>query len=197
LLEHPEVRCWYVSEDDQRLIQVQRERFIYNWRRGMSDAEYPRYEKHVRPAFERNWLRFNEFLAKEGLAQPYVRQCEVTYVNHIPKGDGWTNVGEWDQVFTVLGRTRDSQFLEVPEAARLNLNYVMPAQKGRLRVTANHAIRKRDEHIIALNLTARGRPESSQTEDILRWFDTGREWIVRGFTDLTSDKMHKIWRRIA
>jgi len=29
----------------------------------------------------------------------------------------------------------------------------------------------------------------------MEWFDLGHEWIVKGFTDFTTEHMHEIWGR--
>jgi hypothetical protein len=46
-----------------------------------------------------------------------------------------------------------------------------------------------------LTLTARGRPGSDGIPGVLQFLDVGREWIVRGFTSITTATMHKIWGR--
>ena len=38
-------------------------------------------------------------------------------------------------------------------------------------------------------------PLSSDIEDMLDWFNLGREFAVRSFIDLTSEKMHELWGR--
>ncbi len=196
LVDQLESRVWYISEDDRRLIQLQRNRFLHNWRKGDSDVEYPRYEKTILPSFQQHWSRYLEFLDAEGLDSPNVIQCEVTYVNHIPKGDGWTTIADWHQVFRMLGASAAQEFLPAPESGKFNLNYVIADKKGRLRVTANSAVRNSDgRQIIHLQLTARGNPSSSSTNDIVAWLNLGREWIVRGFTNITTESMHKIWER--
>ncbi len=195
-VDAPEVRCWYVSEDDHEIIQVQHNFFLYNWRKSDSDTEYPRYEKTIRPAFMRHWTHFLSFLQSEGLSSPDVVQCQNQYVNHLPLGEGWDTVGDWHRVLRPLAALEKLDFLPTPEIGQLNLSFLMPEKKGRLRVTANLAARKKDgKHIIVLDLLARGKPDSSDTPDIILWMNLGREWIVRGFTDITTDSMHKLWLR--
>lgn len=190
-----DLRCWFLKGPHE-LIQVQKGHFIYNWRKAGADIPYPRYEAFVRPQFEKNWRKFTEFLRGEGLAPPEVIQCEATYVNHIDEGAGWETADDVRKVFTVWGGTRQPAFLGDREASSFNLNYLMPDEKGRLRVTSNMAVRKDDgKRMITLNLTVRSKPDSSDTESILECFDVAREWIVRGFADLTSDSMHEIWGR--
>lgn len=52
------------------------------------------------------------------------------------------------------------------------------------------------EKIARLDLIARGIPDDPETQR-REWFDLGHEWITHGFTDITSDNLHKIWGRTA
>ena len=56
-------RVWFVSETGTELIQIQQDRFIFNWRKLKNEA-YPRYP-HVRESFSRALDTFRRFLAKE------------------------------------------------------------------------------------------------------------------------------------
>jgi hypothetical protein len=59
-----------------------------------------------------------------------------------------------------------------------------------------HAFRFSDaKETLQLTVSARGKPASGSTSDILEWLDLGREWVVRGFTDFTSETVHELWRR--
>jgi hypothetical protein len=44
-----------------------------------------------------------------------------------------------------------------------------------------------------LKLAAQARVDS--TEQVSDFFDLGHEWIVRGFADITTPDVHKIWER--
>jgi uncharacterized protein (TIGR04255 family) len=85
--------CWFLNEAGTKLIQVQQDRFVHNWRKiGQSD-EYPRYE-HIRKTFEVELGIFCQFLAREQLGELVPNQCEVTYVNQISSGKGWEKHGQ-------------------------------------------------------------------------------------------------------
>ena len=86
-LAHLPIRCWFMDASQVRLIQVQNDRFIHNWRKVGSTETYPHYET-IRPIFEREWSRFIEFLAGQGVPPPQIRECEISYVNHVEKGKG-------------------------------------------------------------------------------------------------------------
>lgn len=194
----PDARCWFIDETSTQLIQVQRDRFIRNWRKQhLDDEEYPRYDA-LRPRFADDWARFVAFLEREGLGRPDVNQCEVTYINHIERGLGWDSLGEAHKVFSILRTHREPrEILPDPEAIVFNARYVMPRHRGRLHVAAQPAVRRIDgKQILQLTLTARGKPDSSSPEDILAWFDEGHDWIVHGFVDVTTPAMHEIWGRL-
>ena len=195
LINQPEARCWFINESQTRLIQVQRDRFIHNWRKMEGKERYPHYEEAVRPAFESEWNRFCEFLLREGLGPPDVQQCEVQYVNHIPL-NGWKTFTDVIESLSNWPGAEHAGFLPAPESLVAITSYLMPGNAGRLRIVIEPAVRSSDGSVILqLKLIARGKPESSGAADILNWFDLGREWIVRGFTDFTSPGMHKIWER--
>ena len=143
-----------------------------------------------------NWQIFNDFLLAEGFSLPKVLQCEVTYVNLIAKRHGWQKMADWWQVFPFLAQPMKTGFLPPPESQRFNVNYVMPNENGRLRISVVNTVKDGDE-AIAMNVTARGKPASSDLNGILTWMDLGREWVVKGFTDFTSSEMHKIWQKEA
>ena len=192
-MDKPEARCWYLNKNE--LLQVQRERFIYNWRKLDTDIEYPRYERTTKPRFEQNWKLFCQFLKDEEIGQCKIVQAEVTYVNHIPKGDGWDEVKDWWNVFTIFANP-SLPFVGGPDSEKFQCSFLMPERQGRLRVSINHALRQTDgKEVINLNVMARGKPASSDTNDILKWLDMGHEWVVRGFAEITSKDMHALWER--
>ena len=190
----PEVRCWFLDSDGGQLIQVQRDRFIRNWRRVPGNDAYPSYDV-LKPRFERDWAQFHDFLAREELGRPDVNLCEATYVNHLAEGEGWSSFGHIHDVLSIIAPP-ERHFLPEPEIATLNMRYLMPDKLGRLHVTLQPAVRQGDaKPVLQLTLIARGRPASSRTEDLLAWFDIGHEWIVRGFAEVTTEAMHRLWGR--
>ena len=106
----PEIRCWFIDADNRTLIQVQRDRFVFNWRkRGVTDA-YPHYDESIRPAFQRVWQQFLEFVDQQQLGQVNVVQCEVTYVNHLDNGKGWNSASDLHEVFPCWSGRTNGEF---------------------------------------------------------------------------------------
>ncbi len=72
----------------------------------------------------------------------------------------------------------------------------MPEKKGHLIVNLKQATRTEDKvTLLVLELKTQGTGESADKEAIREWFDLAHEWIVRGFTDLTTPEIQKIWER--
>lgn len=196
LLNEPPLRCWFLNETGGRLLQLQNGHFIHNWRGVGKHDSYPRYDKSIRPAFESEWGRFCEFLANPQMPQPQINQGEVTYVNHIDRGKGWDTMRDIPHVLSCWSGDNSGDFLPAPESVVISSKYLLPDQQGRLQIVAEPAIRHVDaQEILQLTLTVRGRPSSSNLPEILKWFDLGREWVVRGFADFTHADMHTLGKR--
>ena len=189
-------RYWFISEDKTRVLQIQPDRFIGNWRKVVGDEIYPRYTGTIRPWFEREWKRYKAFVQSRNLGSLEVLQCEITYVNDIVRGQEWNEFSEALALFSYWSGGGSDGFLPLPEMLFQAASFLMPDKYGRLHVNTQRAIRKIDQkEVIKFNLFARGRPDSSSDQDVMSWMDLGREWIVRGFTDLTTRKAHSLWKR--
>jgi uncharacterized protein (TIGR04255 family) len=195
----PVPQCRFLNESGTELIQIQRDRFVHNWRKVGGGDEYPRYES-VKRRFEEELGTFCQFLAREDIGELVPNQCEVTYVNHIASGAGWERHGELGEVMTIWAARYSDTFLSEPEDVGLGFRYIIPGADGnplgRLLVSVEPAYRAEDDRpIYVLVLTARGGSIGEGIEGALGFLDIGREWIVRGFTSVTSPRMHEIWGR--
>ena len=195
-VDTPELpRVWFLSEDGSRLLQVQNDRFVANWRKAAPSHEYPRYDALIKPSFDKDFQTFLEFVDDSELGSVHVNQCEVTYVNHIVSGEGWNNFHEIDRVFSFL-KTSTGAGQPSLEDAGIHLRYRMQGQEGkpigRLHVDIQPAASTEDNrNMFVMNLTARGL-SGKGTE----FLDVGRRWIVNTFDALTTPDMHRIWRKV-
>lgn len=195
----PAPRIWFVNEPGTELVQVQQDRFIRNWRTESADNMYPRYSL-LRDQFARDFELFQSLVQQQNWGTLEPNQCEVTYVNMIPAGEGWTLPGELGKVFTLFKPGYSDNGLGTPEEAAVNARYVLKNNDdepvGRLHVAIAPVLRANDGlPALRLSLTARGRPEDSGTDAVLKFLDRGHEAIVRGFASITTAEMHAIWER--
>lgn len=189
-------RFWFLARPPTHLVQVQRDRFIVNWRKVQGDEDYPRYERIIRPRFVQEWNRFKAFVSELQLGEIDVRQCEVTYVNDVPQGQGWESIAGINHVLSIVAPQQSGQFLPPMETVALSGSFEMPDERGRLHFNVQHRLRTSDQkEVVQLRLTARGRPNSSSDAEILAWMDLGRKWIVQGFVDMTASEAQRLWGR--
>lgn len=188
-------RGWFLEKEQNRLIQLEPEHFFHNWRKVTGQEGYPRYES-IKDEFKNLWNDFLDFSKEQNFNEIKVNQWEVTYVNHIDIHEGWETLGDMKNIFSQWSGDTTEGFLPIPEFVEMKERYAFPEQKGRLHISLNRAIRQRDnKECFLFRLTARGRLETSKTDDILDCLDRGREWIVKGFTDLTTTNAHNLWKR--
>lgn len=194
----PPQRYWFISEDGARLVQVQPDRFFFNWRRTSESDEYPRF-RNLLPNFEATYLQFTNLAAEARGSSPEPTWCEVGYINHIEaRGD------EDPQRHLPLHRIL--RLVTAPEAAALDpiedmqvqLRSIMrnadEAPVGRMYLSAVPAYRAADQApIYVMELTVRARPTGATLDDVLALAGRAREMIVTAFRDATTTEMHARW----
>lgn len=187
-------RVWFVSEDERRIVQVQRDRFHFNWRKREPDDQYPRYPA-VYTEFKRHHATFDRFLEEGGDTPTRALVYELSYVNRIPHDAVWAGLGNLGRVLPdVAWRAREDRYLPAPDSIQMELSFPMAEEGGRIWV-ALRSVRRKDtgEPELALDLTARGAAGTRSTDD---WFRDAHEWIVQGFADLTGREIQdKVWKR--
>lgn len=195
------IRYWFVSVDGKQLLQLQRDRFIHNWRVRGPEDEYPRYEP-LRAAFESEILIFQDFLKEYGLGEIRCNQCEVTYINAIGPSEEIEDPNrDLDKIFTIWCERFSDDSLKHTERGRFTASYLMPNHVGdeplgRLHISAIPGVRQRDSMpVIRFSLTARGKPSDESVASALEWLDRGRASVVRGFAAVTTKRMHNLWGR--
>ncbi len=182
----PLPRAFFENASGQWLIQLQRDRFLHNWRCGPEEGDYPRYPA-VRKKFLSQWSNFQQFVADNKLGDIDVTQLEITYLNHITP---WTDQSELGDLFPDFRWRKDERSLGKPETCNISCTFTSGDGPSRLRATVRPGIHQEKGNILLLELTVRGVAEK---DDLESWFDDGRRWIVTAFADLTSAEWHKKW----
>lgn len=191
----PVTRLWALTPDGQELLQLQPGWFACNWRKVQPHGEYDRWPAR-REAFEKWFLALSRFLVEEGVGEPKVTQCEVTYVNHIRAGGVWKRHSDFQRVFDV---TFGSHAALAVEQVSAQVDFILDKggePRGRLHAKILPAFdRDGMTPLYVLEMTARGRPDGDGLDGALASFDAGRAAINDGFVALTSSAMHAEWGR--
>jgi len=84
----PMPRFWLESKEEDKLIQVQKDAFLLNWRK--RESEYPSFAGKLKPEFDRCFEIFEAFV-HEDVNEPEIRieYCELTYLDLIRPCEYW------------------------------------------------------------------------------------------------------------
>lgn len=189
-------RVWYIAQSGQELLQVQPDRFMFNWRAQGGSPKYPSYDVNS-GRFLHEFAEFRQFCLDQGIEEPTPELAEVTYVNHIVPRPGESALDLFGRVFTGLRWETTDGLLQAPESASFNRVWVIPEQQGRLYAQANLALEVPTKcELIRLEITARvNRPQSEQVESALK---SAHAWVVHGFASMTDlDIQRERWKRLS
>ena len=188
----PPERIQFISTDDDRVIQIQKSRFLYNWRK--REGVYPSFGA-LYPEFSQRFGQFRDFLDQAKLGDVSLNQWEVTYINHLPKGGLWETPEDWHRILPGLipaPRSMDESRLET-ESGQFHFEIV--PQRGRLHVTINHGkVQAGGEELLVLQLTARGPVNPKEHGwDLASGLEVGHRVLVRTFASVASESALNYW----
>jgi uncharacterized protein (TIGR04255 family) len=188
-------RVFFKTTDGNFLLQVQPTRFLANWRRVRDTDEYPRFSAAF-DRFRRGWAEFLAMLKEEGLAVPRANQYELTYINHLAQPGDTFPAAMPKYLRSVPWAMQPEGLLKNPKAAMSRVTFPLTDAAGSLHVTANHGVRAQDQKpVMVVDMTARG-AAAEDWSDLENWFNVAHEHIVSGFTELTTDEAHRLWKRV-
>ncbi len=189
----PVERVWFMSNgegDDpgDKLIQIQPDRFGFNWRKPGEDSAYPSYSRNGRECLE-EFGRFAEFCRQENLGVLKPNLCEVVYVNHIVPPDGCSAIDDFGIVFPGVSWESGTGWLPTPERASLNRVYVIGENQGRLYAEASIGTVRGQGDIIVLKMV--GRVICNDSVRVAEGLQLAHDWVVKGFECLTAPAVRR------
>jgi uncharacterized protein (TIGR04255 family) len=194
----PMMRYWFLNEDGSRLLQIQRDRIILNWRKVPAGPQtYPRY-RTLREEFVRRLGQFTDFLSSRNLGQLAITQAELNYINALPIGQGFERPGELHRALRTLASVEEGSTLSDPEEVRISQTYRVDSEAGipaRCYIVLEPGQVAPEEPSYLLTLTIRGKPFGEGVPDAMKFLDFGHNEIVRRFTEVTTEAMHVSWGR--
>lgn len=183
-------RVWFLSEDETTIIQLQQNRFLFNWREVKDKANpYVRYER-LRNDFLELWARYSDFVEKQtGQALQPIRY-ELTYINFMAES-------EESDSFTLAKRTFRSFALpssegEAPQIFNCQLKSELAKDLGSLSVGAGTANTNDGRKGLRLELSVRSK--NGEENPFVSWADNAHDVIVSSFKDMTTAEMHAVWK---
>jgi uncharacterized protein (TIGR04255 family) len=177
-------RVWFLDKEGRDIIQIQDDRFIFNWKQNANDDGYPGYDEIVR-RFRVHFDEFLTFLEEEHLGEPKFTNLELIYVNVIDEKNGL----ERNSPSAILSdHVRDAsrpRFLPEPIQYAWASTYPLPDGAGILHMAAQAQAQPASPPTLRIDLAARGLPVDPSEVGRQAWFDLAHEWATKGFVDVT------------
>ena len=187
-------RLWMMNEGGNRLVQLQQDRLVVNWRKLPADTPYPRYSS-IREFLVESWELLEGVIDGLHLAAPKPSICEVVYVNHIGADSGWYSAGDTSAIIALWNEVVSDGFLPPACQSGFFSRYELPNDRGWLTIDGQSISMNSYEDRLVMNLISRGPSTSPNLNGALSFMDVAHEWIVRGFTSVTTKNAHEIWKR--
>jgi uncharacterized protein (TIGR04255 family) len=198
-------RMWFLSEDENSLIQLQSDRLFFNWRGGLQGSPYPHFEV-VYEEFVKAFDQLETLAEAEGITGIVVNQCEVTYVNPLPSANTGVALSAPEKIFSVWTDARGAEWKEPLEDLSFTARYRLDDEGGKpfgrltvalssYSVAPSYSMAPQMSPGFQLEMTARGVPKGTGREGVAAFLDHAHRAIVRCFAAITTPEMHKLWER--
>jgi uncharacterized protein (TIGR04255 family) len=200
-MNFPIPRVWFRSEDGLRFVQLQTDRFLFNWTRGelANRTPYPHFDA-IYAEFDQILKELITLCSEEQLAQLNVTQCELTYVNLLPAGETGVPVSAPHAIFREWNDGRGPEWTEPLEDLSFMARYRFLDNAGnpfgRLSVNLASGLASPDSsQFFNFELTARGMPKGPERDGYAEFHRYAHEAIANCFAAMTTPKMHEVWER--
>jgi uncharacterized protein (TIGR04255 family) len=185
------LRILFTDTSRTQLVQVQNDFFFHNWRKTDKTPNYAHYDQML-PLFKEDWGTFLEFLKIEGLDRPKVLRCEMSYFNHIVRGQDWENFEDLPRLFRVWrGFDKSGVFTNLEVAA---FNVAHSVGKGKAQIVVSPGVRTADgKEILQMNVTASVVPNGSEDEVLFEALGECHHIALTSFDSFMTDEALNKW----
>lgn len=192
----PENRFWLVHKSNQTVIQLQDDRFLFNWRLRAPEHAYPGYE-NLYPEFDRYLRQFCNFADSENFPIESFTGFELHYVNHIYLGksvQNWEDAGNVLTPFNQPGVDRKMfpltsvNFSTISQISESGDNLVVAID------SRTHNISKKE--LLNFEIRVSGSRESMGLQSMGDEFSTAHDQILDAFLKLSNRKIQREWEPV-
>lgn len=191
---YPLPRFWFSNADKPTLIQIQRNAFILNWRRGANNS-YPHFEE-VEKNFWKEFAEYVNFIQETlGNKVDVVSRCELTYIDIIEKNDLFSSPAELKNVLPLVASQCDvhsdsRKFVGINSAVTYRIN-----ENLLIEISTKLGTRVDTKEMVAmLEMNAHGTPTDISIEGARSWYQAAHDAIYETFLNITSKRVQQeVW----
>jgi uncharacterized protein (TIGR04255 family) len=185
------IRVWLLNETQDRLVQVQEDRLVANWRAAGGSGLYPRYEA-LRSDFDARWDDFQQFMEERAPGGVRPTAVEVTYINVVKP-----------EVLSEEPELSDVMRNQLPIESHLG----KPVQASSTYVFDTSKVDGYQSQLnVVSNLDATGTSQSlvvqisalaavNESKEIFVAMDAAHQHVVQFFDEITAESMRELWGR--
>jgi len=186
----PEPRIWLLDEAEKRILQLQNDSLLLNWRRSRKDDHYPRFSK-ILEDFRTYLGRLTTFLQDEKIGRLSPTGVQMTYINQALYPDDVSKAAYLSKLFPdIAWRGNEERYLPDPDNLDLNTSFHLPGDLGRLAFRISSPVKPMSwlaaeglavRFDISVSAEAKGQVELGE---IFEWFGKANQAINGAFQDL-------------
>ena len=193
----PMPRFWFTSADDTKLIQIQRNAFLLNWRR-KPKQEYPHFESMF-ATFVGMLDQYRAFISNEcGSSITSTTRLELSYINIIAPNQLWKSPKDISQVFPELRTPAVPVLGDGPTGMNYNFRYQLTPDDVLSINIANGKHSQTHDDVFLLEIKMQGTPATKHIDDLESWFDTAHRNTRTAFLSFTNPRMRaEVWKESA
>ncbi|MDZ7777255.1 MAG: TIGR04255 family protein [Bacteroidales bacterium] len=176
-------RKLFFNSKETKLIQIQHNKLLFNWRKAGGNEEYPHFD-NVYAEFKKIYEKLTE---KKN--QNTINQYEVTYVDHINMKDFGIEAFNTNSILSFNNFDNKEviksifQHFSIPQ---IDLN-------GNINLQVQSAIRNDDKSkVLVIESTCRGYSTNVSFDE---WYNIAHERLVNQFEKMTTENAQLIWEK--
>lgn len=175
-----DVRTFFISLNRDKLVQIQSNKILFNWRKTDNESEYP----HFKNVLEKFMEIFNKIQQKRHLFQ-FINQLEVTYFDHFYLEDFNINNFNPQPILNIFNINRDISNLEYL------ITYPQKELKAEVIVDIKSGINNENQKkLFSMETTCRGFNSEIPLEI---WFDKAHKELLDIFWETTTETAKQKW----
>ena len=190
----PDNRVWLVHKDNSQVIQIQDDRFMFNWRETGESDSYPGFDV-LYPMFKTFFAQFVKFLEVENFRPKILTGFELQYINHIYQGvwDEWDDAGK---VFPAFNWAGNPKKMPPAKGFRHFVQCDRPNGLGELAVTIDSRTHKQSsEPLINFEIKVTAHQRELELDSLDDIFLPAHDELVDTLSSMTSHAVQKTWEK--
>ena len=176
-------RRFFINDNEDKLIQLQSDRLLFNWRKNSEKDEYPKFTSVLNEFLS----VYNKIISETQNGFEKLNQLEITFIDHIFLKDFELKSFQLNEIF--------NHFTFKDDIRSVDCNFTFPQEtiNGNLTLGIRSAVSNKDQsQLIACDTTCRG--SLVNNESMTDWYNRSHSILLDFFVDLFTEKSKEIWR---